>query len=161
MRSIYGEEQFKIAFFGEITSVQPRSNVWRYLVDNRTHSLTGYNLLLKGRAEDEEKEFAVAISEKQQQKLLFHIGDVISGTGWTKKYPEIEYADYYRAGRFGKEITFRKVDDDHSTVAVDVAVSHQFFGWIFSLGREVKVVGPDEVVEQIKIAAEEFATNYQ
>lgn len=63
--------------------------------------------------------------------------------------------------RFGKDIFFRKLDEDHSTVAVDVAVSHQFFGWIFSLGREVKVVGPDEVVEQMKIAAEEFAGNYQ
>ena len=62
--------------------------------------------------------------------------------------------------RFGKEISFRKVDDDHSMVAVEVAVSHQFFGWIFSLGREVKVVGPDEVVEQMRIAADEFATNY-
>ena len=102
MRSIYGEEQFKIAFFGEITSVQPRSNVWWYLMDNRTHSLTGYNLFLKGRADDEKKEFAVAILEKQQQKLLFHIGDVISGTGWTKKYPEMEYADYYRAGSLKK-----------------------------------------------------------
>lgn len=102
MRNIYGEEQFKIAFLGKIISVQPRSNVWRYLVDNRTHSLTGYNLFLKGSAEDKEKEFSVAISEKQQQKFLFHIGDVISGTGWTKKYPEIEYADYYRAGSLKK-----------------------------------------------------------
>ena len=63
--------------------------------------------------------------------------------------------------RFGKEITFRKVDKGHSMLAVDVAVSHQFFGWIFSLGREVKVTGPDEVVEQMRIAAEEFAGNYQ
>lgn len=62
--------------------------------------------------------------------------------------------------RFGKEISFRKVDDDHSVVAVDVAISPQFFGWIFSLGREVKVVGPDEVVKQIKIAANEFKSNY-
>ena len=63
--------------------------------------------------------------------------------------------------RFGKEISFRKVDDDHSIVAVDVAVSPQFFGWIFSLGRTVKVVGPEEVVEQMKTAAKEFAENYQ
>ena len=63
--------------------------------------------------------------------------------------------------RFGKEICFRKVDEVHSTVAVDVAISPQFFGWIFSLGREVKVVGPDEVVEQMRIAAEEFVGNYR
>ena len=62
--------------------------------------------------------------------------------------------------RFGKEVSFRKVDEDNSSVAVDVAISPQLFGWIFSLGREVKVVGPDEVVDQMKIAADEFARNY-
>lgn len=64
--------QGKINFRGVIRSVQPRSNVWRYRLDNRTHSMTGYNLFLVGEAEDEKKEFAVAISEKQQEKLLFH-----------------------------------------------------------------------------------------
>ena len=63
--------------------------------------------------------------------------------------------------RFGKDISFRKVDDEHSSVAVEVAVSSQFFGWIFSLGKEVKVVGPSEVVEQMRIVAEEFVGNYQ
>ena len=38
----------KITFQGLIRSVQPRSNVWRYRLDNRTHSLTGYNLFLTG-----------------------------------------------------------------------------------------------------------------
>jgi hypothetical protein len=27
---------------------------------------------------------------------------VITGTGWTKKYPNIEYADYYRTGSLKK-----------------------------------------------------------
>lgn len=63
--------------------------------------------------------------------------------------------------RFGKEITFRPVDADHSELRVDVAVSRQFFGWIFSLGKDVKVTGPDEVVAQMKTAAEEFWGNYK
>lgn len=33
---------------GVITAIQPRSKVGRYLTDTRTHSLTGYNLLVKG-----------------------------------------------------------------------------------------------------------------
>ncbi|MFI3213041.1 MAG: hypothetical protein R3Y24_06820 [Eubacteriales bacterium] len=103
MQKIYGEKQNKLSFWGDIISIQPRSNVWRYLVHNRTHSLTGYNLFIRGSVEDEEKQFAVAISEKQQNKYEFHIGDAISGTAWTKKYPEIEYADYYRVGGLKKE----------------------------------------------------------
>ncbi|MDR1135756.1 MAG: hypothetical protein LBL49_06215 [Clostridiales Family XIII bacterium] len=88
----------KISWNGTILSIQPRTNVWRYRIDNRTHSHTGYNLFLDGIANGEAKQFAVAISEKQQQTLGFRIGDEASGTGWTKKYPQWEYADYYRAG---------------------------------------------------------------
>ena len=97
-----GNEQYKIEFSGIILSVQPRSNVWRYRLDNRTHSMTGYNLFLRGKAEGDERDFAIAISEKQQQKLRFHIGDEIRGTAWTKMYPKLEYADYYRAGGLKK-----------------------------------------------------------
>lgn len=96
------EEQKKIAYEGTIISVQPRSNVWRYRLDNRTHRHTGYNIFLVGVADGEEGEFSVAVSEKQQEKHRFHIGDVIKGTGWTKMYPELEYADYYRAGGLRK-----------------------------------------------------------
>ena len=92
----------KIAFQGVIRSVQPRSNVWRYRLDNRTHSMTGYNIFLTGVASDTEGDFSVAISEKQYEKLRCHIGDEIKGTAWTKKYPEWEYADYYRAGALKK-----------------------------------------------------------
>lgn len=63
--------------------------------------------------------------------------------------------------RFGKEISFRKIDDEYSQVSVDVAVSPQFFGWIFSLGKDVKVTGPDEVVAKMREAAEDFALNYK
>ena len=61
--------------------------------------------------------------------------------------------------RFGKEISFRPIDDEHSELHVDVNVSPQFFGWIFSLGKDVKVVGPEEVVEELRAKAEEFLEN--
>lgn len=62
--------------------------------------------------------------------------------------------------RFGKEISLRRIDAEYSELRVDVAVSYQFFGWIFSLGKDVKVTGPKAVVEQMKHAAEEFDANY-
>ncbi|WP_075721694.1 helix-turn-helix transcriptional regulator [Roseburia sp. 499] len=61
--------------------------------------------------------------------------------------------------RFGKDISFRTIDDEHSELLVDVNVSPQFFGWIFSLGKDVKVTGPSEVVEQMREAAKEFLGN--
>ena len=84
------QEQRKIAFQGIIKSVQPRSNVWRYRLDNRTHSMTGYNLFLTGIADGEERDFAIAISEKQQEKYKFHIGDERKGTGWMISVHKIE-----------------------------------------------------------------------
>jgi len=44
---------------------------------------------------------------------------------------------------------------------IDVAISPQFFGWIFSLGNDVKIVGPDNVKAQVKEAAELFLKNYE
>lgn len=61
--------------------------------------------------------------------------------------------------RFGKDISFRPVDENHSELNVYVNVSPHFFGWIFSLGNDVKVVRPSEVVEQMKEAAKEFLKN--
>ncbi len=62
--------------------------------------------------------------------------------------------------RFGKDITFRPVNAEYSECAVDVNVSPQFFGWIFSLGKNVKATRPVSVVEQMRKAAEEFVENY-
>lgn len=92
--------QTKIEWQGKIVSIQPRTNVWRYVLDNRTHSLIGYNLFLEGCANGVDGQVTIAISEKQQQSVEFRIGDIAKGTAWTKKYPEWEYADYYRAGAF-------------------------------------------------------------
>ena len=61
--------------------------------------------------------------------------------------------------RVGKDIIFLPIDEEHSEVYVDVNVSPQFFGWIFGLGKDVKVTGPSEVVEQLKEYARAFLEN--
>ncbi len=51
--------------------------------------------------------------------------------------------------RFGKDITIRKsAEEDFYETRVEVALSDQFFGWIFGLGNRVKVMGPDKVKER-------------
>ena len=88
----------KVNWQGKIVSIQPRTRVWRYLTDNRTHYLLGYNFFVEGHSSDSKNQFTVAISEKQQLKGLFRVDDILEGTAWTKKYEEREFADYYRAG---------------------------------------------------------------
>ena len=52
--------------------------------------------------------------------------------------------------RFGKDIYITPVDEEHFRTNVNVSVSSQFLGWIMSLGDKVRIVGPDEVLEQMK-----------
>jgi hypothetical protein len=59
----------KIEWQGTIVSIQPRTRVWRYVTDNRTHYHLGYNLFLIGEADYDEREFVVAISEKQLRSV--------------------------------------------------------------------------------------------
>ena len=63
--------------------------------------------------------------------------------------------------RFGKEIMMVPADDEHFTVNVDVHVSRQFLGWVFSLGEDIRIVGPDEVVEQMKMEGRRLVEQYQ
>lgn len=119
----------KITFQGVIRSVQPRSNVWRYRLDNRTHSLTGYNLFLTGVFNGVEGDFSIAISEKQQEKLRAHIGDEIKGTAWTKKYPEWEYADYYRAGALKKLVAVSVSEEGEDAPWTDEVPALSVYEW--------------------------------
>ena len=63
--------------------------------------------------------------------------------------------------RFGKYVMLIPKDEEHFTVNVDVHVSSQFLGWVFSLGEGVKIIGPDEVVEQMKQEIQRLKRQYQ
>ncbi|MGN1191120.1 MAG: helix-turn-helix transcriptional regulator [Dorea sp.] len=62
--------------------------------------------------------------------------------------------------RFGKDVTMIPVDEENFTVNVDVQVSSQFFSWVFALGDGVKIVGPENVVEQVKNEIERLKRQY-
>lgn len=63
--------------------------------------------------------------------------------------------------RFGKEVMMIPANDEHFTVNVDVHVSRQFLGWVFSLGKDIKIIGPDEVVEEMKMEGKRLVEQYQ
>lgn len=44
--------------------------------------------------------------------------------------------------RFGKDVMMIPADEEHFNVNVDVRVSRQFLGWVFSLGSDIQIVGP-------------------
>lgn len=63
--------------------------------------------------------------------------------------------------RFGKDVMLIPADAEHFTVNVNVRVSSPFLGWIISLGEGVKIIGPDEVVEQVKKEIERLIRQYK
>ncbi len=51
--------------------------------------------------------------------------------------------------RFGKDISIYPTDQEGwSETNVEVALSDQFLGWIFSLGKKVKIISPENVVRR-------------
>lgn len=62
--------------------------------------------------------------------------------------------------RFGKDVMMIPVDEDHFNVSVDVHVSRQFLGWVFSLGESVRILGPEAVVDQMKAETQRLIGQY-
>lgn len=52
--------------------------------------------------------------------------------------------------RFGTEVDIIKRSADSFTVRVNVQISPQFLGWVFSLGENIKIVSPDSVIERMR-----------
>lgn len=63
--------------------------------------------------------------------------------------------------RFGRNVVVIKEDDDHFRITVHVAVSEQFYGWVFGLGKTVRIVGPEKVKEGMKKALADISARYE
>lgn len=50
--------------------------------------------------------------------------------------------------RLGTDISVIKSDEKNVRIHVEVALSPQFFGWITSLGNDVKIIGPESIRDQ-------------
>lgn len=50
--------------------------------------------------------------------------------------------------RFGTDAIISKLGEDRFRINVEVAVSGQFYGWIFGLGDGVKIAGPEHVARE-------------
>lgn len=54
------------------------------------------------------------------------------------------------ADRFGKDIYVREENDEFFLVDIKVALSPQFFGWIFGLSGKVQIVSPKTAVDKFR-----------
>ncbi len=63
--------------------------------------------------------------------------------------------------KFGKDVWVSTVDQDHFRVTVSVAVSPQFYAWVFGLGNLVQIVSPAEVKKDFCRTMTEVLQNYE
>lgn len=62
--------------------------------------------------------------------------------------------------RFGQEVMLVPQGEDHFTVTLDLVVSPPFWGWLFGLGDQVKVLSPDWAAEEFRRRLEAVAALY-
>ena len=63
--------------------------------------------------------------------------------------------------KFGRDVWAVKVDRSHFSASVSVAVSPQFFGWLFGLGEKAVITAPDEIRQEFINYVDAIRMKYQ
>ncbi len=63
--------------------------------------------------------------------------------------------------RFGKDISITPVSDTHFQATVNVIASLQFIGWIVALGKSIRIVAPDALVERMREEIHRLSDQYK
>ncbi len=63
--------------------------------------------------------------------------------------------------RFGTDVFVAPSCDGSFRISVDVCLSKQFLGWVFGLGKSVRIVGPEIAVKLMKDHVSEIAKLYK
>ena len=62
--------------------------------------------------------------------------------------------------RFGKDISITPVSDTRFQATVNVIASPQFIGWIVALGKSIRIVAPDALVERMREEIHRLSDQY-
>lgn len=154
----YTDKQLKPLHNGDFLRVSPWALTW----EDENYYLVAYD-----HGEQKMKHYRVdkmvkltAIREKREGEKVFQNVDMASYSNMNfgmfhgdVRRVKISFPDYLVGifiDRFGTEIPIRPAGDRRSETSVNVAISKQFFGWIASLGRWVRIEGPEDVVEEMR-----------
>ena len=79
-----------------------------------------------------------------------HVFGMFTGTEQSVKLKFASHLVGAVIDRFGKDVMIFPQGNDHFTVSIPVAVSPQFFAWVFGFGDEVEILSPASVREEMK-----------
>lgn len=61
---------------------------------------------------------------------------------------------------FGSDTFIMRVDKDHFQITVPVAISQQFYGWVFGLGNYVTIIAPEHIKKEMAKKLEDIRKRY-
>lgn len=154
---------------GALYSVSPWALCW----DDENYYLIGFDeksSMLKHYRVDKMESISISEEERRGEKVFEKL-DVVSYTksvfsmfGGEEREVKLSVANSLIGvivDRFGKEVFVSRESDSTFNVTLKVALSPQFFGWLFALGTKVKLVAPDEAKEKFSAFAKEVAALYE
>lgn len=163
------DKEMELRHNGAFYQISP----WELIWDDENYYLVGYDSkaeIMKHFRVDKMLKISL-LNEKREGKSFFDHMDMASYSKkrfgmFDGKEQKVKLECENRlAGvivdRFGKDVSLRKIDNEHFTVNVDVAVSGQFIGWVIALGDGVKIVEPDIVVERMRQEIERLVAQYE
>ena len=62
--------------------------------------------------------------------------------------------------RFGTDAIYMNAENYHFEVHAKVEISNQFFGWVLGFGRQMRILAPDDVVDQFKSYLDKVRSAY-
>lgn len=102
------------------------------------------------------------ISEKAVQ-LRSEVGkyteQAIKMYGGTLQSVELEFDSRLTGAvydRFGENVEMSAADNDKIRATIQVQLSPTFWGWLFQFGKQMKIISPNEVIEEYKRRAAEL-----
>ena len=63
--------------------------------------------------------------------------------------------------RLGRDVSLIPDGETHFFVSADVVVSPQFFAWVYGFGAMAQIIGPVDVVEQMRGQLADVARLYE
>jgi len=91
--------------------------------------------------------------EFQNLDMAVYTRRTFSMFGGEEKNVTVEFANHLIGvvlDKFGKDIFVRPMDNDRFAISVSVAVSQQFYAWVFGLRGEAIITAPPEVIAEYK-----------
>lgn len=148
--------------------VSPFALTW----DNENYYLIAYDsdaALIKHYRVDKMESIALCEDKREGEQaysaldMAVYTRRVFSMFGGENRSVELEFVNRLAGvvfDRFGRDVAIVRTNAERFKIVVPVIVSPQFYAWMFALGDEARILGPEDVVRGMRAQLDIAAQNY-